>query len=302
LDIFGEPDHAHAGLVNLYTIYIGSESKFLNWIKLEHGESFRLTAETPIAGFSSVFVEDEYDIDDDIPDTCRTLMLRKIHTCSCSAGRTRRSSIFTLFHRVRVSAWDDYLPALPFRMGRWSGPLLALSVGLGADIARRQFQGRGWPLVGWLFCTSVKTICEQSVFWSVAARMPNLGDYLFARFFARALLTLNRQMMGPSRWVKVIELWGVIGIGMLGNMRRHLLVFYTHRLLMGMIDPSSFTVAASKELWRSELAFVGQAIYEWGWDEIIHFPISFFATIFWPDFVQNVYNGIITPMNIPLNI
>lgn len=224
-------------------------------------------------------------------------MLSKIYSCKQKVGRTRRSSQFTLFTKTSPSDWDDYQPAFTFSMGRWSGPLLALALGFGADITRSRCQGWG---LRWFLWTSLKTICDQAVFWSVAGRMPNPLDFLSARMCARVFQSICRYMIKPGRWscVSSIGLWGLIEIGMLRTMPRHLVVFYTHRLLMSMLKPTLFT-AGGKEWWWSELLFLGKGILEWGVDELIHIPISFLTTIFWPDFALMMYGGIRIP---PLNI
>lgn len=253
----------------------------------------RLTGESPLPVNGSVYVEDEDEIDDDIPDICRMTMLRKVQSCPIKFGRTGRSSMFALFHRSRLSYWDDYWPILPFRMGRWSGPLLGLAVAFGADITRSRSQSWG---LRWFLSTCVKTIADQAVFWSVAGRMPNLLDFLLARLFTRTSLGICNYTIKPNCWsfLKRIGLWSLIEFGMLRTMRSHLVMFYTQRLLMATFRPTGFTILG-ESWWKSELVFLGNVVYEWGCDEIAHVVISFLTTVFWPDFAFSVYEGIRLP-------
>lgn len=253
----------------------------------------RLMSESPLPVSGSVYVEDEYEIDNDIPDACRMIMPRKVRSCSPKFGRTGRSSMFTLFYRYRSSYWDDYLPILPFRMGRWSGPLLGLAIAFGADLTRSRCQSWG---LRWFLSTCLKTTADQAVFWSIAQRMPNLLDFLSARLFARVSLTICNYTIKPSSWsfLKRIGLSSLIEFGMLRTMRSHLVMFYTQRLLMAVVKPTMFTVVG-ENWWKSELIFLGRVISEWGCDEIARFVLSFLTTVFWPDFALDIYGGCHSP-------
>ena len=268
---------------------IPTDKTFLNWIKLEHAASLRLKAETPLPISPSVFVEDEYEVNGDFHHVIYPLLIEDIHKCSGKGGRSARSSTFTFLYGAGYSPWDDYTPILPFKMGRWSGPLLALAVSLTAEFKRTKCQS--W--LGRFMWTSLKTVSEQSVYWAVGQRMPNPLDFVAAHVLATTFVVFSNWAIGPSRWSLIYRrgLFGLIECGLFKALRRHHVVFFTHRLVMALMKPELFT--ARHDGWlRRCLATVSQGLYEWGRDEIHHLPISLFTTVLWPDFAQSVYEGL----------